>query len=156
MKFKEKLYRFMYGRYGMDSLYNFCNITIIVLLLVSLVLSFIIKNELTLAIVNFSILLIEIFLISWSTFRSFSKNISRRRRENEIFLKAKSGIKRFFTLNTQSKTKSNNADTFQYIFRDCNKCGATLRLPRKAGRHSVKCPRCSHKFYVKAKKLKKN
>lgn len=154
MKFKEKLYRFMYGRYGADQLYSFCNIAIISLFVVSLLLSFIIKNEVALAWTNLIIFLLEIFLIVWSISRMMSRNIYKRRRENEIYLKATSALKRFFTFNTSKKSKSGNIDNYQFIFRDCTKCHATLRLPRKAGRNKVKCPRCSHRFYVKSKKIK--
>lgn len=154
MKFKEKFYRFMYGRYGIDALYNFCNVVIIVSLFLSLLLSFIIKNEVALAIANLCILLFEIFLVVFNISRMFSKNIYKRRRENDVYLKVASAFKSFFTHNTSRKSKSGNIDSYQFIFRDCTKCHATLRLPRKKGRHSVKCPRCSHKFYVKCKKIK--
>ena len=142
----------MYGRYGIDALYNFCNIIIIISLFVSLLLSFIVKNEFALATANFCILLLEIFLVVWNISRMFSKNICKRRKENERFLKVASALKRFFTRNTSKKSKSGNIDNYQFIFRDCTKCHATLRLPRKKGRHPVRCPRCSHRFYVRSKK----
>ena len=154
MKLKEKLYRFIYGRYGIDALYNFCNIVIIASLVISLFLSFILKNEVALAIANLCILLLEIFLVVWNMSRMFSKNIYKRRKENEVYLKIASAFKRFFTFNTSKKSKSGNIDNYQFIFRDCTKCNATLRLPRKEGRNSVKCPRCSHRFFVKSKKIK--
>lgn len=154
MRFKEKLYRFMYGRYGADKLYSFCNILIIILFVTSFVLSFIIKNEVALAWANLIIFALEIFLIVWSISRMFSKNIYKRRRENEIYLKISSAVKRFFTFNTSKKSKCGNRDTYQCIFRDCTKCHATLRLPYKKGRNKVKCPRCNHRFYVKARKIK--
>lgn len=154
MKFREKLYRFMYGRYGVDNLYRFCNILILSLFVISLTLSFVIRNEIVLAWTNLIIFTLEIFLIVWSISRMFSKNIYKRRRENEIYLKMFSAIKRFFKLNTSTKSKSGNKDSYQCIFRDCTKCHATLRLPYKKGRNRVKCPRCGHRFYVKAKKIK--
>jgi len=95
-----------------------------------------------------------ILIITWSIYRSMSRNIAKRRRENEIYLKAMRGVKRFFSVNTSRSTKSFNRDDAQYIFRDCTKCGSVLRLPRRKGRHKVKCPRCSHGFYVRAGKFK--
>jgi DNA-directed RNA polymerase subunit M/transcription elongation factor TFIIS len=53
--------------------------------------------------------------------------------------------------NVSRGSKSRNLDDQVHIFRDCTKCGSTLRLPRKSGKHSVKCPRCSHSFYVRSK-----
>lgn len=155
MKFKEKLYRFMYGRYGVDSLYNFCNVAIIVLLIMCLFGSLFIRNEYARAIVTLIVLIAEVSLIVWNTFRMFSRNVAKRRKENERFLAARGACKRFFTRNTSRKTKSNNHDNSMYIFRDCTYCGVTLRLPVKGGRHLVTCPKCSGKFYVKGAKIKK-
>lgn len=153
MRFREKLYKFMYGRYGTDKLYSFCNILIIILFVTSFLLSFIIKNEVALAWANLIIFALEIFLIVWSISRMFSKNIYKRRRENEIYLKIAASSKRFFTFNTSKISKSGTPDNHQFIFRDCTKCHAILRLPYKEGRNKVKCPRCSHFFYVRAKKI---
>ena len=36
----------------------------------------------------------------------------------------------------------------EHIYRECPACGATLRLPRKQGKHTVLCPRCGNKFGV--------
>ena len=150
-KFKEKLYRFMYGRYGNDQLNIFLSVLSLVLVVVDLVFQFVpidalIKN------IAFGVILAAIIAIfAVTTWRTLSKNIYKRRRENERFLSFSRFIKRIFTFNTSTKTKTHNQDTDVYIFRDCTKCSATLRLPRKKGRNKVKCPKCSHGFYVKSK-----
>jgi len=153
-KFKQKLYRFMYGRYGTDALYNFLTWLNVVLILISFIVTAIIPEGTVGAIVSlsFSILIVAIFV--YEIFRTMSRNIAKRRRENEIYLKAKGAIKRFLSRNTSSRTRTYHVDDATYIFRDCTKCSSVLRLPRRVGRHKVKCPRCSHSFYVKAKKFK--
>ena len=153
-KFKQNLYRFMYGRYGIDKLYGFCMGAIMVLLAISLITSVCIPNATARFIVQMAITLLDVAIISWSTFRFLSKNIAKRRRENEMYLKMVRALGRFFSFNTSRRSKSGNADNFQFVFRDCTKCGSTLRLPRKEGRNSVKCPRCSHRFNVVVKKMK--
>ncbi|MBR4031376.1 MAG: hypothetical protein IKJ07_01430 [Clostridia bacterium] len=150
-KFKEKLYRFFYGRYGTDQLYKFCLILLMLLLVASLVLQFTLPEGLASAIVSLSISVLTYALMFWMIFRSMSRNIYKRRRENERYLKISGAVKRFFIGNTSRKTRSANRDDQYYIFRDCTRCKATLRLPRKKGKHSVKCPRCSHSFYVISK-----
>ena len=150
-KFKEKLYRFFYGRYGTDQLYKFCLILLMLLLVASLVLQFTLPEGLASAIVSLSISVLTYALMFWMIFRSMSRNIYKRRRENERYLKISGAAKRFFIGNTSRKTRSANRDDQYYIFRDCTRCKATLRLPRKKGKHSVKCPRCSHSFYVRSK-----
>ena len=150
-KLKEKLYRFLYGRYGTDQLYKFSMVLLLVLLLISLILQFVLSEGLAAAIVSLSMSVVTYALMFWMIFRSMSRNIYKRRRENERYLKIMGAVKRFFSGNTSRKTKSRNRDDAYYIFRDCTKCKATLRLPRKKGKHSVRCPRCSHSFYVRSK-----
>jgi len=150
-KFKEKLFRFFYGRYGTDQLYKFCLILVLLLMVVSLVLQFVLSEGIVSAIVSLSISIVTYVLLFWMIFRSMSRNIYKRRRENERYLRISGAVKRFFIGNTSRKTKSTNRDDQYYIFRDCTRCKATLRLPRKKGKHSVKCPRCSHSFYVRSK-----
>ena len=150
-KFKEKLYSFMYGRYGNDELGLFCSVLSLVLVVANLIISVAITNPTANIIVGACLLSAFAGITAWSTFRMMSKKIYKRRRENGIFLNIVGALKRFFTLNTSRKTKSKNRDDDFYIFRDCTKCSATLRLPKKKGRHKVKCPKCSHSFYVVSK-----
>lgn len=150
-KFKERLYRFFYGRYGTDQLYKFCLVAILVLMVVSIILQLVLPEGLASSIASLSLSVLTYALLFWMIFRSMSRNIYKRRRENEGYLKISGAVKRFFIGNTSRRTRSTNRDDAYYIFRDCTRCKATLRLPRKKGKHSVKCPRCSHSFYVRSK-----
>lgn len=147
-KFREKFYRFMYGRYGNDSLSHFCMILALVLILTEVILGFILDG-LAGAIISLSLGGLAMALYAWILFRCFSRNIYKRRKENEVYLKAFRAVKRFFGGNTVSC--GSIRDDAYYIFRNCTKCAATLRLPRRAGKNSVKCPKCGHLFYVKSK-----
>ena len=150
-KFKEKLYRFAYGRYGVDQLYYFLLGLALVVVVADFITQWLMPEGLAKTILGLSASAIMIFLFVWMTFRTMSRKIYKRRLENERFLKFIGFLKRLVIFNTSSGSRSGNADDGFYIFRDCTKCRATLRLPRKTGRNKVKCPRCSHKFYVKAK-----
>lgn len=155
-RFREKLYRFMYGRYGVaDDLHKFLMISFFVVWIADLITSAAIPAGKAKLIVSLSFMVISIGILSWMTYRMLSKNIYKRRKENDTYVKIRGAIKQTLFLNTSRKTKSRNEDTNEYIFRDCTNCGSTLRLPRKEGKHSVKCPRCSHSFYVISKKDKK-
>ena len=154
-KFKQKLYRFFSGRNGVDQLYYFCLGFMIFLMVADAVLQTFLPNEWTgKLIIGLCMSLLTMAVFIWSIFRVMSRNLFKRRMENAAFLKIWRGIKRFFCGNTSKRSKSGNRDNATYIFRDCTKCGATLRLPRKVGKHRVKCPRCSHSFKVKAKEYK--
>ena len=154
-RFREKIYRFMYGRYGADALYNFLTWLNVILILLSFVVTAIMPAEgIATAIVSISFSVVITAIFVWDIFRMMSRNIAKRRRENERYLKVSRAIKRFFSANTSRRTKTLNRDDEYYVFRDCTSCGSTLRLQRRVGKHKVKSPRCSHSFYVKAKRFK--
>lgn len=133
-KFKNKLYKFMYGRYGIDELYK---IGLIVCLLLSFLNIFI--NSRVVTIVEFILLIILII-------RSLSKNIIKRKYENSIYLNLKKKIKNKFKL-----LKNRVRDRKTHIYRKCPVCATVLRLPMKKGEHICKCPVCNKKFKVRCK-----
>ena len=77
-KLKEKLSRFMYGRYGSDRL----NIFMVIVLLVCAVINLFVRTG------YFSVLLTswEFLLLILIYYRMFSKNISKRYAENQKYL----------------------------------------------------------------------
>ena len=83
----DRFNRFMYGRYGADSLYY-------TLLIVFLLLGFI-----NTFLRSYILLVAADVLFIWALFRYFSKNIYQRREENRRFLDIIAKIKRFFKLN---------------------------------------------------------
>ena len=153
-RFREKIGRFMYGRYGTDQLYSFLMVLFFIVWGLEIIAVAIIPAGRVQDIASIVGAVLTGLLLVLMISRSMSRNIYKRRRENEKYLKASRAVKRFLSFNTSKKTKSFNRDDAQYIFRDCTKCGCVLRLPRRAGRHKTRCPRCSHSFYVKAKEFK--
>jgi DNA-directed RNA polymerase subunit RPC12/RpoP len=153
-RFREKMYRFMYGRYGTDALYNFLTWLNVILILLSFIAAAFIEDETVNAIVSVAFSAVITFIFIYEIYRMMSRNIAKRRRENERYLRISGRVKRFLSGNTSKRTKTFNRDDAAYIFRDCTKCQSTLRLPRRVGKHKVRCPRCSHSFYVVAKKYK--
>lgn len=132
-KFKNKLYRFMYGRYGGDTLGKVIIWTYAVwVILFSIVLLFVDSPWLSLF-YWFS----SVALMFWAFFRMFSRNIVARRRENERFCG-------FFKLR-----KNKIRDRKTHVYRKCPSCKANLRLPKSKGKHFVVCPRCKHRFETK-------
>ena len=132
-KIKSMLYRFMYGRYGTDKLGNCMLIAYTVIILVQAVLSVFTDSVLLDLILSLASLIL-IFIIF---FRMFSKNIYKRRRENERFCG-------FFRLR-----KNKIRDRKTHVYRKCPSCKAVLRLPKAKGKHFVVCPRCKHRCSVR-------
>ena len=71
-RFKDKMARFMYGRYGMDQLSRNLSLICLVLLIV------------TMFVRNNVIYMIALVGIVYTYYRVFSRNISRRSEENEL------------------------------------------------------------------------
>ncbi|MBR2353954.1 MAG: hypothetical protein IKA76_05585 [Clostridia bacterium] len=134
---KSALYRFMYGRYGSDTLNKVLLWIYISLVLIYTVVSLFITNptvSLTLWLVY---TVVDSILVVVILFRMFSRNIQKRRRENEKFCG-------FFRLRLNKFR-----DRKTHIYYKCPACRAVLRLPRAKGKHAVICPRCKHRFEVK-------
>ena len=123
----------MYGRYGTDTLGNVLLVTYIVIVLLHTFIGFFVDSVWfdVVAMALSAALAITVF------YRMFSRNIAKRRRENEKFCG-------FFRLR-RNKIK----DRKTHVYRKCPKCKAVLRLPKAKGKHSVVCPRCKERFTVK-------
>lgn len=132
-KIKSALYRFMYGRYGMDTLGTFLLIVYTVMMVLEMILSFFIESPLF----YFIWWLIAFGVIIFAIYRMFSRKIEKRRRENTRFCG-------FFKLR-----KSKFRDRKTHVYRKCPHCHATLRLPKAKGKHNVVCPRCKNRFSVR-------
>lgn len=130
MNFRYKLIRFLSGRYGVDELFY-------VLFGVASILA------VTNCFVRSMWLQIVVYaLTTYALLRFFSRNFTARQRENKLFSKLKMGIKYKMGIRRQRK-----AD-FTHVYKKCPRCHAVLRLPRKKGKHTTVCPKCSNKFKV--------
>ena len=126
----------MMGRYGVDELYYFIIGSSILVMVVNLFIS----NP----IVSYAMLAVEFGLLGLSTYRLLSKNIYKRQKENQIFLKLIDKPKKFINL---QKCKIRDRKT--HVYRKCPSCKNNLRLPKEKGKHTVVCPCCKNRFDVR-------
>ena len=131
-KFLARITSFFQGRYGFDSLSYF-------LLFLSILFSI-----LGIFFLSEVFYIIDIILYGFVIYRCFSKNFVLRANENRRFLGIFRSIKSFFSLQ-----KRIFKDRKTHVYRTCPKCKATIRLPKKKGSHTVRCPKCSERFDVK-------
>ena len=139
-KMKMQAYRFMYGRYGADKLGNVLIIAYGVVLVIHTVLSLVMgifKPEFNMLWIDLSIMAVSLTLMYFVVFRMFSRNIAKRRKENEKFCG-------FFILR-----RNKFRDRKTHVYRKCPSCKAVLRLPKAKGKHSVVCPRCKNRFITR-------
>ena len=125
---KEKFYRFMQERYGIDQLNSFLMIVCVICFIVNMFIG--------------SIVLTFIAYGTWLfvIFRMFSKNIYARNRENDKYLNFFSPLSRWLKLKLMSKQDPSN----KYF--SCPKCKQMVRVPKGHGTVVVTCPNCQNKF----------
>lgn len=126
---KEKLIRFMYGRYGVDAFGKFLVILGLILIILS-------------GFTNFRLLPILAWaVIIYAYFRIFSRNIYKRSAENQSYLKHTAKIRGFWwnqkNLMKQRKT--------HHIYK-CPSCHQKIRVPKGKGKIEIRCPKCQNTF----------
>ena len=125
------LRNFMIGRYGPDQLYMACLIAAVVLGLLSRLLGGWLS-------------LLSTLLLVYAMFRMLSRNIYKRRRENDKFLKYWWPVRMWFIRKIQ-RLKSSKT----YAFFKCPACKNTLRVPKGKGKIQITCPKCGERFIKK-------
>ena len=131
-KFKAKFIRFMYGRYGVDQLYYALFIAWGIIAVINCF-----ADSLILSIFGTA-------LVVWMFWRSMSRNLAKRRAENEKFLTLWKPAKSWLIL---QRDRIRDRKTARY--RTCPHCRAIVKLPVKKGKHTVVCPKCRERFDVK-------
>lgn len=140
---KERLRKFMEGRYGADELNRFLTVCGWVLLLIGFVLSGI-DNQVTLIVGSVLVTLSWAVLI-YSIFRTFSKRTQERASENYRYFVCKNKVLGWFR---RRKARWQDRKTHRY-FR-CPQCRATVRVPKGKGKIRITCPKCKHQFVKKS------
>ena len=123
----EKMQVWMYGRYGYDELSHFLSVTALICLLISMFVSLLYP--------------IALILLIWSMFRIFSRNIEKRLKEREAYLKYAGKVKRSFKLR---KDMWRDRKTHRYY--KCPNCKNWLRVPKGKGQIEITCPVCKNKI----------
>lgn len=126
---KEKFRKFMAGRYGADILSR----DLITLVLLMSFMNMFLKNT-VLGVISTGVLL-------YSFYRSFSKNINKRYRENQKYLEIIKPIRK-----KQARLKRKWDTRKEYKYFKCEQCKKDLRVPRGEGLIEITCPHCKKKL----------
>jgi len=130
---KEKMRKFMLGRYGFDELSKVCLGTTVVLMVCSMFLD------------NRLLYLMAIGLLICCYYRAFSRNIEKRRAEGQKY-------RNFRYQNTVkwNAFKKRQEQKKLYCFYKCPQCRQKVRVPKGRGRICITCPKCSREFIKKS------
>ena len=134
-----KFQRFMQGRYGADRLHRVLSWVYLAILVISLLISRSVDIK-----IYYAVFLLGLAVLIFSFFRVFSKNIEKRRKENESWLAFENKIKKCFRI-LRDRWKFRKT----HVFKKCPKCKAVLRLKRIKGVHTVTCPHCNESFKIR-------
>ena len=130
---KERMQRFMAGRYGNDQLNQF----ICIVAIISMVLEIITRQS-----VFYTLTLVLLIL---AYVRVFSRNINKRYEENMKFLQKKDAI-----LNKFRKQKYYAAQRRNFHIYTCPQCKQKIRIPKGKGKISITGPKCRTSFIKKS------
>lgn len=130
---RERLARFMQGRYGVDQFSNF----LIILALIFMVLEIFIPIPQVRSVLNTAGLLMIIF----SYFRILSRNHYKRYAENERYMKYYNKV-RFFL----ARKKSHMEQRKTHRIYKCPSCKQSIRVPKGKGKIAITCPKCRTEF----------
>lgn len=130
---KDKLRRFMSGRYGTDQLGRFTMGVGVVALILHMF------TKLTI------FYILTIFCLLAYYFRAFSRNISKRYNENLQFIRIRSRYLGHFQMLRLQASQSKD-----FRFYKCPSCKQTVRVPRGRGKIAITCPKCRTEFIRKS------
>lgn len=128
-----KMQRFMTGRNGADELGKFISMLTLIFLVLSII-------------TNWGIFYwIGLFLIFYTYFRMFSRNIPKRYAENQkyVTLRYKAAAK-------WNLTKKHLAESKTHRFFACPQCRQKVRVPKGRGKICITCPKCKTEFVKKS------
>ena len=126
---RDKIYRFMQGRYGTDDFYKF----LFWVALIGIVINWFFKSQL----LSFAVTLILVYAM----YRVLSKNHSARYAENQRYLQATAKIR--YRFDQQKKLMEERK--YHHIY-TCPKCRQKIRIPKGKGKIMIRCPKCHYEF----------
>lgn len=133
MPLRERLRRWMAGRYGVDLLGRFLSVVSLALILLAMLLRSALLDWLGLGL---------LIVCYW---RMFSRNIPRRAAENAVFYRWKERV-----LGGVRQKRVEWAQRGMYRYFRCPNCRQKMRVPRGHGRIAVTCPKCKTEFLKKS------
>lgn len=129
---REKIVRFMQGRYGVDQFNRFLMILAVVLMVFSMFGAHLCY-------------LLALLVMVYAYYRMFSKQIYKRSKENQEYLRYEWKVK-----NRLGKIKNELQQRKTHHIYKCPNCKQKIRVPKGRGRIAITCRKCQHEFVKKS------
>ena len=126
---REKMARFMYGRYGNDQLNRFMLIISMILVVITLITGWDV------------FWFVGVVLITLVYLRMFSRKIQKRYAENQKYLSLTNPITGWFKLRIKHLKERKT-----HRFFACPACKQKVRVPKGKGKICITCPKCKTQF----------
>lgn len=131
---REKLAKFMSGRYGPDALFRFQVGAALVLELLAIPLR---RHGTLYSLMNYG----AFVLLVWAVFRALSRNVQKRYLENLHFQELFGRARRQSRMNKEKFSQRKD-----YKFFVCPTCKTNLRVPKGKGEIYITCAKCGNRF----------
>ena len=131
---REKLAKFMSGRYGPDALFRFQVGAALVLELLAIPLR---RHGTLYSLMNYG----AFVLLVWAVFRALSRNVQKRYLENLHFQELFGRARRQSRMNKEKFSQRKD-----YRFFVCPTCKTNLRVPKGKGEIYITCAKCGNRF----------
>lgn len=129
--------RFMYGRNGTDQLNAALLAAYLLVWLIQILLGRYAAVRMVLEAVSLTLAILVLF-------RTFSRNLSKRRAENAKFLSLWYPVKNRIAIARQRRRDK------EHKYFVCKNCGTVCRVPSGKGRLEITCPKCGVKIIGKS------
>lgn len=126
---KERIRRFMAGRYGIDELSKLCTGVSLIIMMISVFTRWTIFYVLGLA------------LLLYAYWRAFSKNVAKRYEENQKYRSW-----RYQQVVKWEQWKKQREGRKIYRYYNCPQCKQKVRVPKGKGKICITCPKCRKEF----------
>lgn len=124
-----KASRFMYGRNGQDELVMAAYLTGLTLYVIGAFFK------------NSYLMSVSIVIFFYGMYRCYSKNIEKRRQENQAFQRI---IHKPLKYISMMKLQWKYRKTHKYYM--CRECGQIIRVPKTGQKIRITCPHCKNQF----------
>ncbi len=129
---RERLRRFMAGRYGSDAFGHFLAWAALVLFVLGML-------------SRRGFYWLGLAVLAYSYYRMLSRDIARRRAENDWYWQKRNAV-----LRRAQQLRRRFALRRSYRYFRCPQCRQALRIPRGRGKVSIDCPKCGNHFVRKS------